>query len=103
MILHLPAAPRCGRLLLLAGVLLGCSWLSPTLAQEKQPTTYQKALAIDPKHRSAHEYIGEAHLELNDVAKAREHLAALDRLCFLPCSQYRDLKKAIETYQARGR
>jgi len=64
---------------------------------------YQKALAIDPKHRSAHEYIGEAYLELNDVAKAREHLAALDRLCFLPCSQYRDLKKAIETYQARGR
>ena len=64
---------------------------------------YQKALAIDPKHRSAHEYIGEAYLELNDVAKAREHLAALDRLCFLPCSPYRDLKKAIETYQARGR
>jgi len=64
---------------------------------------YQKALAIDPKHRSAHEYIGEAYLELNDVARAREHLAALDRLCFLPCSPYRDLKKAIETYQARGR
>jgi tetratricopeptide (TPR) repeat protein len=64
---------------------------------------YQKALAIDPKHRGAHEYIGEAYLALNDVAKAREHLATLDRLCFLPCSQYRDLKKAIEAYQARGR
>ena len=64
---------------------------------------YQKALAIDPKHRAAHEYIGEAYLALNDVAKSREHLATLDRLCFLPCSQYRDLKKAIETYQARGR
>jgi tetratricopeptide (TPR) repeat protein len=64
---------------------------------------YQKALAIDPKHRAAHEYIGEAYLALNDVAKAREHLATLDRLCFLPCSQYRDLKKAIEAYQARGR
>jgi tetratricopeptide (TPR) repeat protein len=64
---------------------------------------YEKALAIDPKHRAAHEYIGEAYLALNDLAKAREHLAALDRLCFLPCSQYRDLKKAIEAYQARGR
>jgi len=64
---------------------------------------YQKALAIDPKHRAAHEYIGEAYLALNDVAKARQHLATLDRLCFLPCSQYRDLKKAIEAYQARGR
>jgi len=64
---------------------------------------YQKALALDPKHRGAHEYIGEAYLALGDIAKAREHLATLDRLCFLPCAEYRDLKKAIEAFQARGR
>ena len=63
---------------------------------------YQRALTIDPKHRGAHEYIGEAYLALDDVAKAKEHLARLDRLCFLPCSEYRDLKKAVEAYEKSG-
>jgi tetratricopeptide (TPR) repeat protein len=63
---------------------------------------YEKALAIDPKHRGAHEYIGEAYLALDDLGKAKEHLAALDKLCFLPCEQYRDLKKAVEAYEKSG-
>lgn len=63
---------------------------------------YQKALAIDPKHRGAHEYIGEAYLALDDLGKAREHLARLDKLCFLPCSEYRDLKKAVDAYEKSG-
>ncbi|HXJ78833.1 MAG TPA: tetratricopeptide repeat protein [Candidatus Methylomirabilis sp.] len=61
---------------------------------------YEKALAIDPKHRGAHEYIGEAYLILGDLPKAREHLAALDKLCFLPCEEYTDLKKAVQQYEA---
>jgi len=63
---------------------------------------YQKALAIDPKHRGAHEYIGEAYLMLDDLSKAKEHLKALDKLCFLPCSEYRDLKKEVEAYEKSG-
>jgi len=63
---------------------------------------YHKALALDPKHRGAHEYIGEAYLTLGDLGKAREHLKALDRLCFLPCAEYRDLKKAVEAYEKSG-
>jgi Flp pilus assembly protein TadD len=63
---------------------------------------YQKALALDPKHRGAHEYIGEAYLVLDDVKRAREHLARLDSLCFFSCSQYRDLKKAVEAYEKSG-
>jgi tetratricopeptide (TPR) repeat protein len=63
---------------------------------------YEKALAIDPKHRGAHEYIGEAYLTLDNLPKAKEHLARLDKLCFFPCSQYRDLKKAVEAYQSSG-
>ena len=63
---------------------------------------YQKALAIDPKHRGAHEYIGEAYLALDNVPKAKEHLTRLDSLCFLPCSEYRDLKKAVEAYEKSG-
>src|SRR5713101_4317471 len=42
---------------------------------------YGEALRNDPKHRGAHEYIGEAYLMTGNVAKAREHLAALDKLC----------------------
>jgi Flp pilus assembly protein TadD len=62
---------------------------------------YEKALAINPKHRGAHEYIGEAFLLVGDVAKARQHLARLDSLCFLPCEEYRDLKKAIEAFEKK--
>ena len=64
---------------------------------------YQKALDIDPKHRGAHEYIGEAYLLVGDVGKAKQHLARLDSLCFFTCSEYRDLKKAIETYEKTGK
>lgn len=63
---------------------------------------YQKALAIEPRHRGAHEYIGEAYLVLGDLTRAKEHLARLDKLCFLPCSQYADLKKAVQAYEASG-
>jgi tetratricopeptide (TPR) repeat protein len=60
---------------------------------------YHKALALDARHLGAHEYIGEAYLALNDLPKAREHLARLSRLCLFGCEQYRDLKKAIEAYE----
>ena len=63
---------------------------------------YEKALTIDPKHRGAHEYIGEAYLQLDNLPKAKEHLARLDKLCFLPCEQYSDLKKAVEVYEKSG-
>ena len=61
---------------------------------------YGEALRLDPKHRDAHEYIGEAYLMVGNVGKAKEHLAALDKLCFFPCGQFRDLKRAIERYEA---
>jgi tetratricopeptide (TPR) repeat protein len=63
---------------------------------------YQKALTLDPKHRGAHEYIGEAYLMLDDVAKAKTHLQTLNTLCFFSCAEYRDLKKAIEDYEKSG-
>ncbi len=63
---------------------------------------YQRALQLDPRHRGAHEYVGEAYLIANNVAKAEEHLAALQRICLIPCEQYEDLKKAIAEYRRRG-
>src|SRR5262249_32137287 len=61
---------------------------------------YEKALAIDPKHRGAHEYIGEAYLVLGDLPKAKQHLAILDKLCFFPCEEYSDLKNAVHDYES---
>src|SRR6478736_969390 len=49
---------------------------------------YNEALRIDPKHKGAHEYLGEAYLMVGNVDKAREHLAQLDKLCFFGCSEY---------------
>jgi cytochrome c-type biogenesis protein CcmH/NrfG len=63
---------------------------------------YNEALRIDPKHRGAHEYIGEAYLMVGNVAKAKEHLTQLDKLCFFGCSEYNDLKKAISQHEARA-
>ncbi len=49
---------------------------------EKAFENYNQALAIDSKHRGAHEYIGELYLELDQLAKAEEHLDRLGRSCF---------------------
>lgn len=64
--------------------------------------SYGEALRLEPKHKGAHEYVGEAYLTVNNLAKAEEHLAALDRICFFSCEEYRDLKKEIEEYKRRS-
>ena len=61
---------------------------------------YDEALRIDPRHRGALEYSGELYLQTGDLARAEQRLAALDKACFLPCSEYSDLKKAIAQYKA---
>jgi len=62
---------------------------------------YREALRLDPRHRGAHEYLGEAYLAAGNVQEAREQLAQLDRLCFFGCEEYSDLKKAIAAYEAK--
>ena len=59
---------------------------------------YRQALTLNPRHRSAHEHLGEAHLAQGDLAKAKEHLAALEQICLIPCDEYDDLKRAIAEY-----
>jgi Flp pilus assembly protein TadD len=56
---------------------------------------YNEALKLDPKHRGAHEYIGEAYLLIGNKPKAQEHLAALERICGKGCEEYQDLARAI--------
>jgi tetratricopeptide (TPR) repeat protein len=59
---------------------------------------YQRTLILDPRHRSAHEHLGEAHLAKGNLAKAKEHLAALEQICLIPCDEYDDLERAIAEY-----
>lgn len=63
---------------------------------------YQTALAIDPEHKDAHEYIGEAYLQVGDVAGAEKHLRALDEICWLGCSQEDELAAAIAAWKAEN-
>jgi tetratricopeptide (TPR) repeat protein len=60
---------------------------------------YDRALALNPRHRGAHEYVGEAYLLAGNLDKAEEQLAALDKLCRMPCEEYHDLKVAITDYK----
>jgi tetratricopeptide (TPR) repeat protein len=82
------------------------NWLGYATRKNGDPAAsipfYQKALALDPKHKGAHEYIGEAYLMLGDLPKAKEHLVRLDSLCLFSCEEFRDLKKAVEKYEKGG-
>ena len=70
---------------------------------DKSFKQYETALQLDPKHRGAHEYLGEAYLQVGKLAKAEEQLKVLDKLCFLPCEEYSDLKKHIAKYKQEHR
>ena len=62
---------------------------------------YRRAIELDPRHRGAHEYIGETYLMTGDLAGAERHLAALKDICLLPCEELRDLERAIAEYRGR--
>ena len=64
---------------------------------------YGRALQFNPRHRGAHEYLGEAYLLVDNLAKAEEHLAALQKICLIPCEEYEDLKKKVDAYRKSAR
>jgi Flp pilus assembly protein TadD len=64
---------------------------------------YRQALALDPRHRGAHEYIGEAYLLVGDLAAAQRHAELLRGICVLPCEELRDLEQAIASHAAKAR
>ena len=70
---------------------------------DKSMEHYQRALKLDANHRSAHEYLGELYLDLNQPANAEKQLAALKKACpfFGRCEEFDDLKKAIDAYRAK--
>ena len=64
---------------------------------------YERALKLNPRHRGAHEYLGEAYLIVGKPAQAEAHLKALQAICVLPCEELDDLKAKIDQYRREGR
>jgi Flp pilus assembly protein TadD len=64
---------------------------------------YERALALSPRHGGAHEYVGEAYLIVNNLAKAEEHLVVLQQICLIPCEEFEELKEKIEAYKRSGK
>ncbi len=64
---------------------------------------YQRALKLDANNRSAHEYLGELYLDMNQLDNAEKQLAALKKACpfFGKCEEFDDLKKEIDAYKAK--
>jgi tetratricopeptide (TPR) repeat protein len=60
---------------------------------------YQRALALNRRHRSAHEHLGELYLVLGEPAKAEHELVTLEDICLIPCVETDDLKRAIAAYK----
>jgi tetratricopeptide (TPR) repeat protein len=56
---------------------------------------YARALAMNPNYTVARAYLGEAHLERGDAAKARAELAEIARRCGTTCVEYKELESEI--------
>jgi Flp pilus assembly protein TadD len=63
---------------------------------------YDRALTLDPRHRGAHEYLGEAYLLVGNLPKAEEHLQILENLCGHSCDETAMLRKSIDTYKSNN-
>jgi len=60
---------------------------------------YEQALKLNPRHRSAREYLGEAYLMINILEKAEDELRRLEELCPRGCRQRDMLKAKIEEFK----
>lgn len=68
-------------------------------AMEQSFSHYNEALRINPNHRGAHSYIGQAFLRVDKPEQAAEHLASLEKICGKGCEEYQDLMHAIDDYK----
>lgn len=64
---------------------------------------YNEALRLEPNHRGANEYIGWAYLKTNQLAKAEEHLARLEKICRKNCEEFEDLRKGVVAYKEKNK
>ena len=59
---------------------------------------YEEALRNDPDYTLVREYMGEAHLQLGNVAAAREQLGEIEKRRGKDCAEYAELSAQIEAY-----
>jgi tetratricopeptide (TPR) repeat protein len=58
---------------------------------------YTRALTIAPDFTPAHEYLGEAYIQGNDIPKAQAQLATIEQLCGnQSCKEYKLLKRSLD-------
>ncbi|MGF1658088.1 MAG: tetratricopeptide repeat protein [Rubrimonas sp.] len=81
---------------------------------EKALEHYHIALELNPRHREALEYLGEAYLQMNDLPRAQATLARLGEVCVQVsltfsdgdfsdgCEEYRELRAAVTHFEATG-
>ena len=60
---------------------------------------YQEALRIDPDYTLVREYLGEAYLQLGDVASARKQLSEIEKRCGTGCREYTMLSDQLARMQ----
>lgn len=56
---------------------------------------YSAALALNPEHRGANEYLGEYYVETGQMAKAKQQLVKLDTICKFGCEEAEELRRWI--------
>ena len=61
---------------------------------------YRRALAIEPRHLGANEYLGELYLETEALDKAEGRLRELAIACPSGCEERDELAEAIDAYKA---
>ena len=60
---------------------------------------YREALAIEPRHLGANEYLGELYLETGELENAEQRLAELAIACPSGCEERDELSEAIAAYK----
>ena len=65
----------------------------------RSEVAYDRALAINPKHKGALEYKGELYLTLGNLEGAEQMLARLSKSCYFNCAEKKQLAAAIEAYK----
>ena len=59
---------------------------------------YEEALLLNPDFTLAREYMGEAYLQLDDVASARAQLREIANRCGTGCAEYLELERQIDDH-----
>jgi len=61
---------------------------------------YQKALALNPSHIDANEYLGELYLQMKRPDMAQKQLDVLAKLCPSGCEQRSDLQEQLAAFKS---